>query len=42
MQILKVGVYDMVFKPFAPWGKALGFEFPPDLGIALPGVGFMA
>ena len=32
MQVLKVEMPDVGFKPFAPQGEALGFEFPPDCG----------
>ena len=28
--VLKVGFPSVAFKPFAPQGGALGFEFPPD------------
>lgn len=32
VQVLKVGVPVVWFKPFAPQGEAQGFEFPPDCG----------
>lgn len=32
MRVLKVGVSEVGFRPFAPQGEAPGFEFPPDCG----------
>lgn len=32
MRVLKVEVLDLEFKPFAPHGEALGFEFPSNYG----------
>lgn len=31
--VLKVAVGNVGYKPFSPRGEALGFEFPPDLGL---------
>lgn len=39
LQVLKVAVPDVGFKPFTPQREALGFEFPLD---SPPGVQFMA
>lgn len=33
VQVLKIGVPDVGFKRFAPWGGARGFEFPLDYGL---------
>ena len=37
VQILKVGVPNVGFKPLTPWGKALGFEFAPNCGLQYRG-----
>lgn len=31
--VLKPGVPNVGYKPFAPQGEALGFEFPPNFGM---------
>ena len=42
MQVLKVGMPDVGFQPFALHGEAQGCKFPPDRGSPHGGVGFMA
>lgn len=32
MCVLKAGMLDVGFEPFAPQEEALGFEFPPSSG----------
>ena len=40
--VLKVGVPNVEFEPFAPQGKSLDFEYPLDSGSHVgPGVKFM-
>ena len=41
VQVLKVEVPHVRFKPFPPRGETLGFEFPPGCGSPCQGVGFM-
>ena len=31
--VLKPGVPNVGYEPFAPQGEALGFKFPPDFGM---------
>lgn len=37
VQVLKVGVPSVSFKPFAPQEEYLGFEFSPDRGLPCQG-----
>lgn len=39
MQVLKIGVPNMGFKPFASWGETWGFE---STWVTVPGVRFIA
>ena len=32
LPVLKIGLPNVGYEPFAPQGEALGFEFPPDCG----------
>lgn len=41
MQVLKVGVPNVVFRLFAPQEEAVGFEFPSQCGSLLLGWGLL-